>query len=161
MFIFTDYFPDIGHEDLRINIDSAFESNSELIDYIERLTSSPYSDGDNWDGFLDSITDLTWLSTVKKIHIVHESIPNIKEIHKYLDILNFADVWWEINPEREKIRKLIVCDPENYCNQDDIEFNVYFRNEDKEFVANSLENFSKNYRNRLYYDKDGIISIEI
>lgn len=161
MLIFTDSFPDIESEDLHVIVDSSFANNFDLINYIERATFSPYCDGDNWDGFFDSITDFTWLKTVKNIRIIHKSLPNIKDIHKYLDLLNFADVWWEINPEREENCRHCIRDFVNYYSQKDMEFNVFFRNEDKEFVTNSLENYSKNYRERLYYDCHGIISIEI
>lgn len=180
MFIFTDSFPEKGEGDLHVNVDSSFRNKADLIDYMEKETSSPYHDGDNWDGFFDSITEMSWFDSINNFYILHESLPQIEQIHIYLDILNLADVWWEIYPENVKIKNESLKDPSNmqrrigsfvqFCGMEASQvpldehvivknFNVYFKKKDEDFVRNSLEKYSKDYRRRLFYDKRGLIQI--
>ena len=61
-----------------------------LIDTIENALESPY-DKDNWDGFLDAVTDLTWLED-RKLAIIHTSLPALSKKHLkiYVEIIDIA-----------------------------------------------------------------------
>ncbi|MCQ2138533.1 MAG: hypothetical protein MJY60_07505 [Bacteroidales bacterium] len=178
MFIFTDLFPEKGQGDLHVDIDCSLRSETDLINYIEKETVSPYLGHDNWDGFYDSITEMSWFDNINNFRILHEDLPQIEQIHLYLDILNRADVWWEIDPENVKIMNEQLKDTLNMQNriaffkefydmdtsqvpgEDHViikNFNVYFKKKDEGFVLNSLDIHSKDYRKRLYKDKNGLI----
>ncbi len=66
-----------------------------LIDTIENALESPY-DKDNWDGFLDAVTDLTWLED-RKLAIIHTSLPALSKKHLkiYVEIIDIANRYWE------------------------------------------------------------------
>ncbi len=187
MFIFTDTFPGKRRRDMHVIVDDSFTTNEDLISHIMEETRSPYKDkpSSNFDDIYDGLIECTWLENVRNMRIIHESLPNISDIHRYLDTLNVLDVEWEILPEFERYRDKYFKGPEReehiiaYNAMDGIDvsrcvdsvvispanlhpmkFDVYFKDSDKEFVINSLTEHSKDYRKRLYYDECGFIHIK-
>ena len=90
---------------MHVIVDDSFTTNEDLISHIMEETRSPYKDkpSSNFDDIYDDLIECTWLENVRNMRILHESLPNISDIHRYLDTLNVLDVEWEILPELKDI----------------------------------------------------------
>lgn len=76
-------------------IDDTLLSEQAVIDRIEKALDAPY-EKDNWDGFRDAITDLSWLDC-SSVVLVHQSLPKLNgwDMNVYLEQLYDASAEWE------------------------------------------------------------------
>ena len=76
-------------------IDNTLLSEQAVIDRIEKALDAPY-EKDNWDGFRDAITDLSWLDC-SSVVLVHQSLPKLNgwDMNVYLEQLYDASAEWE------------------------------------------------------------------
>lgn len=76
-------------------IDDSLQSERAVIDRIEKALDAPY-EKDNWDGFWDAITDLSWLDC-SSVVLVNKSLPKLSgwDMKVYLEQLYDASVEWE------------------------------------------------------------------
>ena len=76
-------------------IDDTLLSEQAVIDRIEKALDAPY-EKDNWDGFRDAITDLSWLDC-SSVVLVHQSLPKLNgwDMNVYLKQLYDASAEWE------------------------------------------------------------------
>lgn len=76
-------------------IDHSLQSERAVIDRIEKALDAPY-EKDNWDGFWDAITDLSWLDC-SSVVLVNKSLPKLSgwDMKVYLEQLYDASVEWE------------------------------------------------------------------
>lgn len=76
-------------------IDDTLLSEQAVIDRIEKALDTPY-EKDNWDGFRDAITDLSWLDC-SSVVLVHQSLPKLNgwDMNVYLKQLYDASAEWE------------------------------------------------------------------
>lgn len=76
-------------------IDNTLLSEQAVIDRIEKALDAPY-EKDNWDGFRDAITDLSWLD-YSSVVLVHQSLPKLNgwDMNVYLEQLYDASAEWE------------------------------------------------------------------
>ena len=128
---------------LVIKITSDITSMRSIIDYIEAAVESPYVK-DNWDGFLEAITDLTWLDR-KRIILLHDGLPGLapNDLKTYLEVIKIASDSWD---SFDAISKEAI---ETYVRQgtdfgEDCwvykkkTFDVYFREKDREAVEDCV-----------------------
>ena len=76
-------------------IDDSLLSEQAVIDRIEIALGAPY-EKDNWDGFWDAITDLSWLGC-RSIVLVHKALPKLNgwDMKIYLELLYDASSRWD------------------------------------------------------------------
>ena len=76
-------------------IDDSLLSEQAVIDRIEKALDAPY-EKDNWDGFWDAITDLSWLDC-SSVVLVHKTLPKLNgwDMKVYLEQLYDASAEWE------------------------------------------------------------------
>ena len=78
-----------------ILIDASLQSKDAVIDRIEKALEAPYNE-DNWDGFRDAITDLSWLACPSVV-LVHKALPkmNAWDLKTYLELLYDVSKEWD------------------------------------------------------------------
>ena len=78
-----------------ILIDASLQSKDAVIDRIEKALEAPYNE-DNWDGFRDAITDLSWL-VCPSVVLVHKALPkmNAWDLKTYLELLYDVSKEWD------------------------------------------------------------------
>ena len=75
-------------------IDSSLNNERKLIDHYAKAINSPFPH-DNWNGWLDTICDLSWHSH-EYVSVFHRSLPALskRDLSFYIGAMIHADSYW-------------------------------------------------------------------
>ena len=102
-----------------IVIDKSIIGKKEIISRISRGINSPYPE-DNWDGFEESLCDLSWILN-DTVRIIHQELPIMEDsdLKTYVSVLKTAVDSWGNSDKNAYRQKLQVYFPDSL--QRDIE----------------------------------------
>ena len=91
-------------------IDDSLQSGRTVIDRIEKALDAPY-ERDNWDGFRDAVTDLSWLDC-SSVVLVNKSLPKLNgwDMKVYLEQLYDASAEWDSRVGNKAFRVYFLLD---------------------------------------------------